>query len=122
MIRRPPRSALFPYTALFRSYRYPISDNVGNTSSASSASADAKVDTSAPSAPSLTLSESSSLSYVNGTTLYYNAQGSNTDAFTVAGTSSDSQNRKTKLINPSVAGITAGGVGITNPCQDTYTT
>ena len=57
-------------------YRYTISDNVGNTSAPSSASADAKVDTTAPSAPALTLSESSPLSYVSGTTLYYNAQGS----------------------------------------------
>src|SRR5207253_2169604 len=45
-------------------YRYSISDNVGNQSAPSSASADAKVDTSAPSAPSLTLSESSPLEQV----------------------------------------------------------
>src|SRR5207248_9334037 len=35
-------------------YRYSISDNVGNQSSPSAATADAKVDTSAPSAPNLT--------------------------------------------------------------------
>ena len=41
-------------------------------SAPSTASADAKVDTTAPSAPALTLTESSPLSYVSGTTLYYN--------------------------------------------------
>src|SRR5207244_9162973 len=72
-------------------YRYTISDNVGNTSSVSAASADAKVDTSAPSAPSLTLSESSPLEHASGSTLYYNAQGSNSGPVTVDGTSSDAQ-------------------------------
>ena len=56
------------------------------SSGASTASADAKVDTTAPTAPSLTLGESSAKSYVSGTTLYYNAQGSNTASFTVTGT------------------------------------
>src|SRR5262249_59146163 len=69
-------------------YTYAISDNVGNQSAASAASADAKVDTTAPAAPSLTVSESSSKSYVSGTTLYYNAQGTNTAGFTVDATTS----------------------------------
>ena len=54
-------------------YRLKISDNVANQATTTQ-TADAKVDTSAPSAPSLTLSESSALSYVSGTTLYYNPQ------------------------------------------------
>ncbi len=58
-------------------YRVSIADRVGNRSAASPASADAMVDTTAPAAPSLTLSESSALSYVAGTTLYYNPQGTN---------------------------------------------
>src|SRR5581483_8588271 len=59
-------------------YRYKISDNIGNQSAASANSADAKIDTTAPGAPSLAVSESSGLEYVSGTTLYYNPQGSNT--------------------------------------------
>src|SRR2546428_6338454 len=102
MIRRPPRSALFPYTALFRSYRYTISDNVGNTSSASSASADAKIDTTAPSAPSLTLSESSALSYINGTTLYYNAQRTITDSNTSYAQTTDTHSCIQQLHFPTV--------------------
>src|SRR5205807_972470 len=69
-------------------YRLTITDNVGNASAPSAASADAKVDTTAPSAPGLTIDESSALSYASGTTLYYNPQGSNSGTFTVTGTSS----------------------------------
>src|SRR5207249_7958346 len=102
-------------------YRVRVSDNVGNTSANSASSADAKVDTSAPSAPSLTLSESSALSYASGTTLYYNAQGSNPASFTVTGTSSDSQSGITKLNFPSVSGMTGGGDDTTSPYTSPYT-
>src|SRR5262249_38300702 len=70
-------------------YTYTIADNVGNQSAASTASADAKIDTSAPSAPALTLNESSPKSYVSGSTLYYNAHAANSASFTVDATSSD---------------------------------
>ena len=102
-------------------YRYTISDNVGNTSSPSTATADAKIDTTAPSAPALTLSESSALSYVSGTTLYYNAQGSNTASFTVDGTSTDAQSGIQKLNFPSVPGMTGGGDDVSSPYQGSYT-
>ena len=102
-------------------YRIRISDNVGNTSSNSAATADAKVDTTAPSAPGLTLSESSPLSYVSGTTLYYNAQGSNTASFTVDGTSTDAQSGIQKLNFPSVSGMTGGGNDSSSPYQGSYT-
>ena len=55
-------------------YRYKISDNVANQSAASATSADAKVDTSAPTpAPTLALSENpaSANQHVSGTTLFY---------------------------------------------------
>src|SRR5205085_8604584 len=71
-------------------YRYKISDNVGNQSGASGNTADAKVDTTGPSAPSLTLSESSSLEYVSGSTLFYNPQGSNSAGFDVSATGRES--------------------------------
>src|SRR5207302_6301608 len=58
-------------------YRYVVSDNVGNASAPSSASAVAKVDTTTPIAPALTLSASSPFEHADGTTLYYNPQGSN---------------------------------------------
>src|SRR5207249_1499933 len=102
-------------------YRVRVSDNFGNTSANSSSSADAKVDTSAPSAPGLTLSESSALSYISGATLYYNAQGSNTASFTVTGTSTDGQSGIQKLNLPSVSGMTGGGDDTTSPYTSTYT-
>src|SRR3712207_7064708 len=34
MIRRPPRSTLFPYTTLFRSYSHTMADNSGGTQDA----------------------------------------------------------------------------------------
>src|SRR5439155_18058727 len=102
-------------------YRVRISDRVANQSAASSATADAKVDTTAPGAPALTLSESSALSHVSGTTLYYNAQGSNTAPFDVSATSSDGQSGVQKLSFPSVSGMTGGGDDITSPYAGTYT-
>ena len=102
-------------------YRYTTTDNVGNTSSPSTASSDAKVDTTAPSTPALTLSESSPLSYVSGTTLYYNAQGTNTASFTVDGTSTDAQSGIQKLTFPNITGITGGGDDTTSPYQGNYT-
>src|SRR5204862_3257954 len=90
-----------PSATLFRSYRYrlKISDRVGNQATTSNTS-DAKVDTSAPGAPSLTVSESSVLSHVSGSTLYYNAQGSNAATFDVSATSSDGQSGLQKINFP----------------------
>ena len=102
-------------------YRIRVSDNVGNTSANSSKTADAKVDSSAPTAPGLTVSESSALSYVSGTTLYYNAQGTNTASFTVTGTSTDGQSGIQKLAFPAVSGMTGGGDDTTSPYSGAYT-
>src|SRR5262249_40178733 len=101
-------------------YRYTISDRVGNTSSPSSASADAKIDASAPSAPGLSLSESSAVEYASGTTLYYNPQGSNAASFTVTGTSSDADSAIAKLNFPAVTGMTGGGDDTSSPFQASY--
>ena len=101
-------------------YRYVVTDNVGNQTTTTQ-TADAKVDTTAPSAPSLTVSESSPLSYVSGTTLYYNAQGSNTASFTVDGTSTDAQSGIQKLNFPAVSGMTGGGDDSSSPYQGSYT-
>src|SRR5581483_4437449 len=93
--------------------------NVGNAVT-STASATAKVDTTAPSAPSLTLSESSPLEHVSGTTLYYNPQGGNSGSFTVAATSVDGQSGIAKLNVPAISGMTGGGDDATGPYGDTY--
>src|SRR6476660_675378 len=79
------------------------------------------VDTSAPSAPGLSISESSPLSFVSGTTLYYNAQGTNTAAFTVTGTSTDGQSGINKLNFPAISGTTGGGDDTTSPYTGAYT-
>ncbi len=101
-------------------YRLSVSDHVGNQSSASAASADAKVDTTAPSAPSLTVSESSPLSYVTGTTLYYNPQSSNSGSFSVTATSTDAQSGVAKITFPSVSGATGGGDDLSSPYSAAY--
>ena len=100
-------------------YRLKISDRVGNQATTSNTS-DAKVDTSAPGAPSLTLSESSVLSYVSGSTLYYNAQGSNAATFDVSATSSDAQSGLQKINFPALTGMTGGGDDTSNPYSATY--
>src|SRR5205085_11926972 len=84
-------------------YRYKISDNVANQAT-SSATSSAKIDTSAPSVPAISLSESSALEYVSGSTLYYNPQGSNSASFDVAATSSDGQSGITSIAFPAVYG------------------
>src|SRR5581483_9214527 len=66
-------------------------------------------------------SESSANSYASGTTLYYNAQGSNAASFTVTGPSSDSESGIQKLNFPAVSGMTGGGDDTTSPYTGTYT-
>ena len=66
----------------------------------STVSADAQVDTTAPSAPSLTPTETSPLEFVSGDTLYYNPQGSNSDSFDVAATATDNQSGDREAVLP----------------------
>ena len=91
-------------------YRVKISDNVGNVSAYSATTADAYVDTSAPTATVL-LSTSSPNTYVNaaGTTVYYNGQGSYSGAFTATVTPTDGQSGIQKVTFPAVTGMTGGG-------------
>src|SRR5207248_8188064 len=84
-----------------------------------SATSDAKVDTSAPGAPSLTLSESSSLEYATGTTLYYNPQGSNSASFDVTATSSDTESGIASIAFPTVFGSDSL-TDSTSPYSQTY--
>ena len=69
-------------------YRYEISDNVGNQSSPSSSSGTAKVDTSAPSAPTLAFSALTNAA-ASGQTVYFRPGVAG--GFTVTADSSDAQ-------------------------------
>src|SRR5205823_1552856 len=64
--------------------------------------------------------ETSPLEYASGTTLYYNPQGSNSDSFTVEGTSSDAQSGIQKLTFPAITGLTGGGDDTGSPYQGSY--
>src|SRR5207244_3227802 len=99
-------------------YRYKISDNVGNQAT-SAASSVAQVDTSAPSAPNLTLSESSPLEYVSGATLFYNPQGSNSAGFDVSAASSDSETAIASIAFPTVFGSDSSAQ-TSDPYAQTY--
>jgi hypothetical protein len=70
-------------------YRLKISDRVGNQSAASSPTGDAKVDTSAPSDPTLSFGSFSAAS-ATGSTVYYRP-GAASGQFAVTGTSTDAE-------------------------------
>src|SRR5205085_7997164 len=99
-------------------YAFTVADNVGNVS-AQAVSPVVKVDTSAPAAPSLTLSESSSLEYATGTTLFYNPQGSNSASFGVSATSSDAQSGVASIAFPTVFGSDSS-TQTSGPYSQTY--
>src|SRR3954471_15408576 len=79
------------------------------------------LDNTAPTAPVLSVSEASPLSFVSGTTLYYNAQGANTAGFTVDATSTDADSGIQKINFPAVAGMAGGGDDLTSPYLGAYT-
>ena len=91
-------------------YRYQAkaTDNVGNASAASQPSADAKVDGSAPTTPSLLFTGFSNAAAA-GSTVYFRP-GAN-GAFTVTAASSDPQSGVASYSFPSVPGFTAAGSG-----------
>ena len=99
-------------------YRLTISDRVGNVATPV-VSPIAKVDTSDPSVPSLTLSESSAFSSVTGSTLYYNPQGSNTGSFTVDATSTDAESGIASISFPAVFGAD-GATASSSPYSNGY--
>ncbi|HEY8501243.1 MAG TPA: hypothetical protein VIL21_01025, partial [Solirubrobacterales bacterium] len=93
-------------------------DNVGN---AVSISTTVKVDASAPSAPSVSLSSASGNTYLSGTTAYINAQAGKSGSFQAAATSSDSDSGLSKLNFPSLSGFSGGGGDVSSsPYQTTY--
>ena len=95
-------------------YRYVLTgtDNVGNTSTVTTV---VKVDTSAPAAPGLTLSDSSADVHTTGTTAFYRPAGSG--SFDVTASSTDAQSGILDYGFPALAGFTGSGTGATR----TYT-
>ena len=98
--------------------KYRAYDKVGNAEAVQSATL--QIDTSAPSAPALTLDESDADSHVVGSTLFYNPSGSRTGTFTVTATSADAQSGIAKLAFPALAGATGGGDDTTSPYVGSY--
>ena len=95
-------------------YRYVLTgtDNVGNTVSITTV---VKVDTTAPAAPSLVLSDSSADVHTTGTTAFYRPAGSG--SFDVTASSTDAQSGILDYSFPALAGFTGSGAGATR----TYT-
>ena len=95
-------------------YRYVLTgtDNVGNTVSITTV---VKVDTTAPAAPGLVLSDSSSDVHTTGTTAFYRPAGSG--SFDVTASSTDGQSGILDYGFPVLAGFTGSGTGATR----TYT-
>ena len=103
-------------------YRYSIADNVGNRSTTVTASVDAKIDTTAPAAPSLSLAENPADpdQHVSGTTLYYKP-GANGGTFRVTATAADAQSGIASAAFPAIANVTGGGTDSSSPYEMDYT-
>ena len=101
-------------------YRYTLTgtDNVGNVSATTTI---VKVDTTAPSAPSLTLSGATGNTYATGTTVYINAQSGRSGGFQIAATSIDADSGIQKLTFPVLTGFSSGdGDDTSSPFATTY--
>jgi hypothetical protein len=100
-------------------YEYVVSDNVGNTTTYTSP--DVMVDTTGPSAPSLSLSSATGNTYISGTTAYINAQAGKSGSFQATATSTDNDSGLLKVNFPSPTGFSSGGGDInSSPFQTTY--
>ena len=99
-------------------YQYKATDKVGNVSTASAASSDAKVDTSAPTMPSLFFSGLSNTAAA-GTTVYY---GAKSGSFTLTAVSGDPESGITSYAFPVIAGFTPIGTGAARTYTFTGTT
>src|SRR5262249_4041478 len=81
-------------------------DNVGNTTSISTT---VKVDTTGPSAPSVSLSAATGNTYISGSTVYINPQAGKSGSFQATATSTDSDSGIQKLNFPTLTGFSSGG-------------
>jgi hypothetical protein len=85
-----------------------VTDNVGNVSAASAASADAKVDTTPPAAPRLLFTGVLNAGAA-GNVVYY--RPSTTGSFTVTATATDPESGVTSYAFPAIPGLTQVGTG-----------
>jgi hypothetical protein len=102
-------------------YRYRVSDNVGNevVYSSSNVVKVAGGDTTPPSGPVLTLTESELDEHVAGSTLYYNPSGSNTGTFAVDASTGDAESGVSVVEFPAVFGLDSA-IDLLAPYQTTY--
>lgn len=98
-------------------YRVSTSDNVGNRST-SPPSGDARVDTTPPSPPALTLTSSSSTVHVSGTTVFYRPTVSGSLA--IAATSADPETGIARISFPALAGASGGDGDEAAPYETTF--
>jgi hypothetical protein len=101
-------------------YRYTLTgvDNLGNSASIFTV---VKVDTTGPTAPSVTVSSATGNTFINGSTVYTNPQVLRSGGFSVAATTGDADSGVQKVSFPSLAGFTSGGGDDTSsPYSTTY--
>jgi len=89
-------------------YQYKVTDNVGNASATSPPSADAKIDKTPPTTPSLFFSGFSNTAS-SGAVVYFRPGGNGT--FTVTAASSDPESGIASYVFPTIPGFTAAGSG-----------
>jgi len=101
-------------------HRYTLTgtDRVGNVSTISTI---AKVDSTAPSTPALTLSAATGNTYISGSVVYINAQAGRSGGFQVAATSTDADSGIDKVNFPVLTGFATGdGDDTSSPFATTY--
>jgi Chitobiase/beta-hexosaminidase C-terminal domain len=89
-------------------YQYKTADNVGNVSTPSTATSDAKVDSTPPLLPALLFSGLTHAA-ASGSTVYFPATGSG--SFTVTAAAADGESGIASYTFPSVSGFTVAGTG-----------
>jgi hypothetical protein len=108
-----------PATATGYCYLYTLTgtDNVGN---AASVSTTVKVDTTAPSSPAVQLSGATGSTFLNGTTVYVNAQAGRSGSFLATGSAADAESGIATIALPALSGFEAGGGTLSAPFETTY--
>ncbi len=101
-------------------YRWVLTgtDRVGNAATATSGVV--MVDTTAPSAPTVTLSAATGNSFISGTRVFVKPQAGFSGGFTVTATSADSNSGLNRITFPTPAGMTGGGDDTSSPYSATY--